>query len=524
MKALFNKFIAGSVVALTLGMTACTGDFEDINANQYQPGSLDADNYALASSMYAVFGRVIPSDINMCQFTDCLLGCEVGGYFASANSGFRGNQISAFNTNNGWTHVFMEANKNSIIPTVYVNLTIIEGYSESSGNMLPAYIAKLVKVAAMDRVTDCYGPIPYSKIGFNGELLTPYDPQEDIYNKFFEEIDECVEGFKECMDNVRSPLIDDVYQTDPAKWIKFANSLKLRLAMRLSYVNPTLAKAKAEEAVAGGVIESNADNAIYNHYRSGGNPIYAATIGYNNDSRPSAEIVCYMNGYNDPRRSAYFTEAPGGGYVGIRRGWNTVPTFSLYSGLNIKATEGSIWMTAAEVAFLRAEGVAVFNWNMGGTAEQFYNEGIQLSFSQYNCGDATDYINDATSTPERYTCPDGSNPYNGDYSTITIKWDDNASTEEKQERIITQKWIANMYLGNEAWADIRRTGYPKLFAPAMVNTGGGVKNPALGAQRMPYPQEEYTNNNANVTAAVADYLNGPDNMGTKLWWAAKPGL
>jgi len=521
MKTIFNKFMAGTIAVLAL--SSCTGDFENINANQYQPGSLDADNYALSSSMYAVFGRVIPDDVNMTQFTDCLLGCSVGGYFADANKGFRTNQIAAFYSNNGWTHVFMEANPNSIIPTVYVNLAIIEGYSETSGNMLPAHIARLVKVAAMSRITDCYGPIPYSKIGFDGSILTPYDSQEEVYNKFFEEIDECIAGFNECMNNTRSPLIDDVYQTDPSKWIKFANSLKLRFALRISYANPTLAKQKAEEAVAGGVIESNADNAIYNHFKTGGNPIYGATIGYNNDSRPSAEIVCYMNGYNDPRREAYFTPAPNGEYIGLRRGWNVEPTFASYSGLGIKSTDGSIWMTAAEVAFLRAEGVAVFNWNMGGSAETFYNEGIRLSFEQYGVGDATDYINDATSEPAQYVCPDNSNPYNGVISTITIKWDDNATTEEKQERIITQKWIANMYLGNEAWADKRRTGYPKLIPPA-INASGGVVDSNKGAQRMPYPQEEYTNNSANIQIAVSEYLNGPDNMATKLWWACKPGL
>lgn len=521
MKAIFNKLIAGSMV--TLALSACTGDFENINANQFQPGNLDADSYALTSSMYAVCGRVIPSDVNMTQFTDCLLGATVGGYFADGNQGFRNNQIAAFNSNNGWTRVFMEANPNSIIPTIYVNLAIIEGYSETSGNMLPAHIARLVKVAAMHRVTDCYGPIPYSKIGFDGSILTPYDSQEEVYNKFFEEIDECIAGFNECMDNLRSPLIDDVYQTDPVKWIKFANSLKLRLAMRISYANPALAQKKAEEAIAGGVIESNADNAIYDHYKTGGNPIYGATIGYNNDSRPAADIVCYMNGYNDPRRAAYFSQAPDGGYIGVRRGWNVVPTFSMYSGLGIKASDGSIWLTAAEVSFLRAEAVAVFGWNMGGTAEQFYNNGIQLSFEQYGCGDATDYINDSTSQPELYSCPDNSNPYNGTISTITIKWDESASKEEKQERIITQKWIANMYLGNEAWADYRRTGYPKLIPPAM-NASGGIVDSNKGAQRMPYPQEEYTNNSVNIQYAVDNYLGGPDNMATKVWWACKPGI
>lgn len=535
--------IAGCVVALA--MTACTGDYEDINSHPFQPGSLEADNYALASAMYNVCGRVIPSDVNMTQFTECLLGCTVGGYFADGNPNFSANQIAAFNNNNGWTHVFMEANNNSIIPTIYTNLAVIEANCERSGNMLPAHIAHLVKVAAMDRVTDCYGPIPYSNIGYNGVILTPYDSQEQIYDRFFEEIDEAIAGLKECIENQnpRNPLIDDVYQSDPAKWIKFANSLKLRLALRISYAKPALAKQMAEAAVNpanGGVIESNADNATYKHYVGGGNPIYNATIGYSNDSRPSADIVCYMNGYNDPRRAAYFTtsvwKADDGSYLtdgqgvsteycGVRRGWATLTRADVdkFSALNIKSTDPSLWLCAAEVAFLRAEGAAVFGWSMGGSAEQFYNRGIELSFEQYGVSGAADYIADATSVPAKYYDPSNTNPYNQEISSITIKWDDSATTEEKQERIIVQKWIANMYLGNEAWADKRRTGYPKLIPPAVNNSGGTVDS-QKGAQRMPYPQEEYTNNGANVQQAVAEYLGGPDNMGTALWWACKPGM
>ena len=106
---------------------------------------------------------------------------------------------------------------------------------------------------------------------------------------------------------------------------------------------------------------------------------------------------------------------------------------------------------------------------------------------------------------------------------ITIKWDENADLEKKQERIITQKWIANWMLGNEAWADYRRTGYPKLIpATTEGNLSGGIVNSNRGVRRMPYPLEEYTSNTENVQNAVNQYLKGIDNMSVDVWWACKP--
>ena len=88
--------------------------------------------------------------------------------------------------------------------------------------------------------------------------------------------------------------------------------------------------------------------------------------------------------------------------------------------------------------------------------------------------------------------------------------------------IITQKWIANWPLGNEAWADYRRTGYPKLLpATSEGNLSGGIVDSEKGARRMPYPSEEYTSNTENVQEAVNSYLGGPDNMATDVWWARK---
>ena len=173
-------------------------------------------------------------------------------------------------------------------------------------------------------------------------------------------------------------------------------------------------------------------------------------------------------------------------------------------------------MNAAEVAFLRAEG-ALRGWSMGGTAKEFYEQGVRLSFAQWEVQGADAYLADETSTPALYTDPAGLNSYTGATSSITIAWDDEATEETNLERIITQKWLANFPLGQEAWSEYRRTGYPKLM-PIVVNNSGGIVSTERGARRLPYPQEERTNNLANYTSAVG-LLGGPDNMATDVWWA-----
>ena len=415
-----------------------------------------------------------------------------------------------------------------IIPTLYANLGQVEMLGEKAGDPVPYAVATVIKIAAMSRVTDTYGPIPYSAIGETTDLAVPYDSQKDVYNEFFTELSEAIETLDTHRGSALSPMGDYVYGGDINKWVKFANSLKLRLAMRVSFVDRKLSRQMAEEAIKGGVIESNADNATWKYFSTLTNPLYTAVM-YNSsgsetggDTHAAADIICYMNGYDDPRREAYFLKSTFDGidYVGLRRGWETFNKswgFS-FSGVGVKANDPLIWMTASEVAFLRAEGAAIHNFDMGGNAADFYNSGIALSFEQWGVAGAEAYMQNSTARPQAYVDPTEQNPYNGALSDITIKWDDSANSETKLERIITQKWIALYYNGNEAWAELRRTGYPKLI-PVEYNGSGGVVDSNKGPQRMPYPQEEYTNNSYNVTSAVNNLLGGPDNMATKMWWA-----
>ncbi|MDE5636498.1 MAG: SusD/RagB family nutrient-binding outer membrane lipoprotein, partial [Alistipes sp.] len=162
----------------------------------------------------------------------------------------------------------------------------------------------------------------------------------------------------------------------------------------------------------------------------------------------------------------------------------------------------------------------------GGDAKTFYEQGVRLSFEQWGVGGVDD-LRPVTSLTETYKDPNGdANSYPAQLSQIAVAWNDGAAKEEMQERIIIQKWIANFNLGNEAWADFRRTGYPHLI-PAMESVVGnnsqGIRNLTLGARRMPYPADEVTNNPENYAKAV-ELLGGSDNMATRMWWDCNPAI
>lgn len=527
----------GIVAALASVLMGCTGNYLNINTNPYEVSKDQTltDGYAIGAAITALCGTVVSTDVNTAQFTDCLLGGPMGGYYST--TGAFEKTIDNYNATDDWTRVFMASDR--IIPTLYSNLNELKNITEDPVTLA---IAQTIKVAAMLRVTDTYGPIPYTQIGQGGKITVPYDSQEAVYDAMFAELDEVIATLTENKLSGISPNADPVYDGTAVKWCKFANSLKLRMAMRIVYADPVKAKKYAEEAVSHeiGVFASNADNATLRTVAFGdkGNPLYTA-IKYNQptgcntggDTHAAADIICYMNGYNDPRRPVYFipSEFEGFEYAGIRIRIEKPALNSVgrkYSGVNISPSDPLVWMNAAEVAFLKAEAKAVFDFNMGaGSAEEFYNEGVRLSFEQHNVAGYEAYIMDDTSRPASYIDPAGLNNYSSVLSDITIKWDEGAPVEKKQERIITQKWIANFNNGNEAWADYRRTNYPALMpASDAGNKSDGLVSSEFGARRMKYPLAEYTNNGENVNAAVSQHLGGPDRMSTRLWWDCNPAI
>ena len=511
------------LAVMLLGMAACTGDFADINRNpnEVTDEQLQANNYKIGTNLKTLQGLVVPTQEHMYQFLESLVGGPYAGYIGATVDTWQ-NKFETFNASADWRKwPFV----NVISETYPAYRAIINGTDDVTAHALAA----VCRIAIMQRVTDSYGPIPYTQIMADKteSLEVAYDTQQEAYAAMFEELDAAIASLE---DNLTLPSdafgrYDGVYAGNIAQWLKFANSLKLRMAMRLTYVDEATARTKAAEAIAGGVITTNADNA---RMQTADNRM---TLIYNDwgDHRVGADILCYMTGYNDPRVEKMFLPNDVGDYVGIRIGIDVAgksTAMTKYSNLIVESTTPYLWFNAAEATFLRAE--YELRWGSEETAQALYEDAIRLSFEERGASGADAYIADAASRPAAYTDPLG-NYSAAAQSTITIAWAPGADNfEENLERIITQKWIAIFPLGVEAWSEHRRTGYPRLLPVVADKSGGGV-DVAQGARRLPYPVEEYQQNNTNLQAAIqtldAEQTNGNrtgDQMGTRVWWDCKP--
>lgn len=512
---LYGWALAGCCAVALLG--ACTANFQDDNTNPYEATADDMakDDYMLRSTLLAMQGCVIPTDNNHYQMVECLMGGSYSGYLA--DSGAWTGKFSTFDPQQHW----IQYTFNETIPNVFINLGNLQARTDDE--VLLA-VADVLKVAAMHRIADIYGPIPYSEIGADGKIEAPYDSLRDVYMRFFEELDNAVNVLTLHKDETFSAYADKVYSGKIRSWIKLANSLRLRLAMRVASVEPETARTQALAALEHpiGPMASNDDNAWLTVTK---HPLRVVAYEYNKgDSRVGADIAAFMNGYQDPRREKYFTLSTftdvANDYIGVRTGLPTYSEAKSFSNVNIE--EGSflythlMWMNAAEVAFLKAEAALRGWYGAKEDAATWYRKGVELSFEQWGCTGADEYLK-GTSAPQAYVDPKTPANNGTPGTTICVKWDEQADTETNLERIITQKWIACFPLGQEGWAEFRRTGYPKLMG-AVYSYGSEITDKQAGARRMRYPESEYQENRQYLMQAVSEYLNGPDILATRLWW------
>ena len=387
-------------------------------------------------------------------------------------------------------------------------------------------LAQILKVAAMHRVTDTYGPIPYLSFGVSKEV--PYDSQKDVYYRFFEELDSAIanlESYAAAGTKVLSSW-DCVYNGDVTAWIKFANSLRLRLAMHLACIDEAKAKSEAELAMSNsyGLMSTTTDQAELQHitpiatYES---PLYIIK-GWD-DICMGATIDSYMNGYQDPRRAAYFETADDGVYRGIRAGMSKYISKDKYitgsfSQPQAGATSNVVWMRASESYFLLAE--YALRWGSAADARQYYESGVRMSFDENSVSGADAYLTRTATdgyVPANYVDPVTSSYSHDALGTISVAWDDTADFATNLERIITQKYLALFPVGQEAWTEFRRTGYPKVFPVAVNESSGGSVDTDIQIRRLPYPESEYNTNRTELDKGIA-LLGGVDNAGVRLWW------
>lgn len=347
-------------------------------------------------------------------------------------------------------------------------------------------IIEVLEVYTYSVLTETFGDVPYTEANLGAENFTPkYDDAATIYTDLFLRLDAAIAALDEDNDSFGSAEL--LFDGDIAEWKTFANSLKLRMAMRMADVPAFDSQAKVEAAVAAGVYDSNLEGAFFEYI--GTNP-YVNTIydGFEIDGRkdycPSNTLIDKMVALNDPRLPLWFTQKDGA-YVGIPFGLVDGVPYNKYSHFTdhfFDPTLEAILSDYSEMEFFLAEAVER-GWNISGSAEEHYNNGITASILYYGGtqADADAYLAQSSVA----------------YSTAGGTW---------KERIGTQKWLAMYNRGIEGWSEWRRLDAPTLAIPSDITSI---------PTRYPYP---YSAKNMNPSYDAAAVAIGGDEVTTKLWW------
>ncbi len=522
MKLQLNNHIKTTTFGLLTGsllaLSGCTGDFEELNTSRT---ALTAITDAEIPYVYSRAQQQASYSAGTYQTAQNLFADLFAQYFATTTPNFQSDRYFMHPTwiNSHWNPVYTQ-----VVPQLK---TVFEKVDPSSSQYA---LASIWWVFSFHRVTDYYGPIPYFDAGKPGTTVK-YESQEEIYNDFFKRLADAVAILKGKTSEKPYGTYDIIYSGDVNKWIKFANTLRLRLALRISKVNPAKAKTEAEAAIAGGLLSDVSDNAYMVKSLLGSDNNGLSTISGWGEFRMSAAMESVLKGYDDPRIGVYFQPAFNTkSYEGLRNGLGptelAVAVNSNDNNSNIgerwirNTGAGSAWdrqlayrqdvMHTAEAYFLLAE-AAVNGWNVGtGTAQSFYEKGIQASMEGWDITGAavTTYIN-STKTP---VAP-GDQQQSPALSSIPVKW--GATEAIQREQIATQKWLALYPDGIEAWAEFRRTRLPKLY-PVVNSVNTDVPTTAV-VRRIPFLLQEKQTDPAAVEGGVK-LLGGPDNAATPLWW------
>ena len=551
-----SKYITIITMACALFFASCSDEYmENMNTDPSEAATIDP-NAQLTTAQLQTYGDLSMMEIYRnyhYAFTQQLMGCwnttNYGGRHTLDN-----NEMSRI-----WTSFYTQSLKN-IIDAQYRTAEDAEKVNINS-------VLRIYRVYLMSIITDTYGDAPFSEAGLGfleGKFNPKYDKQEDIYNAFFLELEDAVNKIGPTKDKVTGDLI---YAGDVTKWQQLANSLRLRFAMRISNVNPTKAQTEFENALAanGGVITDASSDALikymtiafsfgqeaYSDYRGNSlsqllfgndpanNPSYLCSTFFNQlynsgDPRTFKISRCYYDGLMSAtspdnrvditqemiEKGIAFSPRDPGAYS-----WEPWPTgydsdICAELAVNnpsvtatmarevepklannfLKSDNPGVVMTSAEVKFLMAE-ATVKKWNVGSvSAEDLYKQGVRAAMDfltdNYGCTATTDAEFDAF---------------------IQDKGAFGHTDNQKLEAINTQAWILHFTNPAECWANVRRSGYPKLKSPAEYGFGqyltGGTEIPV----RLCYPVLESSYNKKSYNEAI-ERMGGTDNWHSLLWW------
>ena len=590
---IFNMLLATAVAAF--GFTSCL-EFDD------PLESLTIDQYALEDSVYHGHPEEINYDINIteAQFEQALAHLDT--YLKQAKGGqyaMRGGKNGDYPGEHAYQRQF------SLGPDNYAQYTTVPHYDFMYGTLQSTYdistefnpgpnssylivknsMVPLLNHPAIDsipelkaiyllmldystqEIVDIHGAMPYKNFLENKQQAPfTYNSLEEIYKTIVAHIDlinACLRHYESRPDwykqrlqtlmNQNLEISKDKYtgRTGMDSWIRFANSLKLRIAMHCVKVEPALAKQWAEEAVAGGVVENTDQEFALMGFQMGfGHPLNMIWITWG-DARLSASFESLLMSLDHPYTKGEYPFFKNNGnamvntktgeilpantrIVGLREGIHPGMGQSAASNpmLNCSVFDADFMaeaplylMKLSEVDFLRAEG-AIRGWNMGGSACEFYERGIRYgylferSLEDYHLDydmQVDDYMARTEPVPYTYHDPLGLVADEPSVTKIGVKWNDDDSQEVKLEKIITQKYIANFPYSFESWTDLRRTGYPKLFPVLNADEGDGTLKYGDIIRRCVFPDTD----DASVVDIIAtglDALGGEDWQSTRLWW------
>ncbi len=426
--------------------------------------------------------------------------------------------------------------------------TIYNAYFHGEELGVPEWkaVAQIMYAYSAHEAVDFYGAMPYDD--FRAKKEDPpinYQGCEEVYYKIFEELTEAVNILKEA-----KPTAADFMRIEGEfgglsrgrwqNWVKFANSIKLRMAMNMVKINPADAQKYAEEAVNDdiGVLnyqDQDIAHDVLNDWAGRRHPLYDISTGWN-DLRAGASIIDLLKHFKSPLLGKWFTKNsyaifdkegnPTGveafdDYYGIRAGVRMIDKsnesqgygmYSVFSSENATFPRGLLKVT--EVLFIQSEG-ALRGWNMGGTAKSFYEDGVRKVLEENGIvGSYADYIS-------QVECPvidhvDPFEPINNMQGRVKIgvQWNEQDDNEVKLEKIISQKYIANFPMSAEAWTTFRRTGYPRLY-PVQINNWTGVDT-ELQLRRIPFIE-----NDANIVdfeRSLYVALGGDNHVSRRVWW------
>ncbi len=516
------------LVLMSIVWSSCKKELERTNINPNNPETVEPE-YLLNSSVY--------NTINL--FGGAMRREALSHYSNYVSAG--GGQLQRYYTFASTVNGYWQSGYVNCLQPVH---QIIVNFGEKPEYKNRVLIAKIFEAYVYSNMVAIWGSVPKTH-ALTGTVYTPYDKEEDIYYDLIKTLKGALDSIN-LNGDIYTEKADAVFGGDLLKWKKFANTLRLRLAIQIANANPSEAQKVIAEVLS---TESNTITAAAETARAfWGNTsdrwsylynynVVQATANASSLNVISESLIQYMLPYNDPRLPVYAKPASQGPYKGqywgqpkatqLPRGVS-LPGGSPHSSLGqadyskigdyfLKPDAEYVFLSYEEACFLKAE-AALKGWGGGKTAEQYYVEGITASMKKYNIPQAQIDAYLATPGIKWNTVVDttGRGAAFQDYLGLTTSA---ILTPDPFRQIIMQEWLAGFYNAMDAWTLIRRTQvleFPPHFNPD--GGEGGSVGFAYIPQRLNYAPVEYNVNGDEIGKAL-QWLGGPDNLRTKLWFA-----